>query len=192
MNALRNLARHKWLAVILVVAVVAIILGPLQAAWASSQAQPNRQTVPTPTPKPKTKTPVPPTATPTPETPLIIIVPTPIIPPGGDTPLIIRIKNPNPKPCANVKITFAPHPCLTLSGMQVSRGTVGGSPIVWDVGTLAPGEELELTLTAKACADLLPGQCLDVMATMTWDCGQPIPLTVQLCAPTAILPPTGE
>jgi hypothetical protein len=188
MRPIPFLRQHQWAIFTLLIVGFALVAQGTPATWASPAAQPNRNTVivPTPTPTPPRPPPVAPSG------PIIIIPPDAHVAPGQPVVVVVVVTNTSDVPMQNTTVTITAPPCVDLEVTGVDVGDVSGIPIVWGIGTLAPGQQVELELEAVLCAEMLPDECYEVNAVLTWDGGGPIEQISYLCGPSAILPVTGE
>ena len=192
MNYSRLFRRHRLVILTLLVIGIALVAQLAPDTWASPLAQPNRQTVivPTTTPVPPTPT-LPPIV---PQEPIIIIPPEDPVEPGEPEEVDIVITPPGDDPMENTTVTITVPPCVDLSVIGVDQGDMSIGPIGWEwlIGTVLPGQQIRLRLEAILCDEMLPDECYEIEAVLTWDGGGPVKQIAYLCGPSAILPETGE
>ncbi|MGQ9468163.1 MAG: hypothetical protein ACUVSG_11090, partial [Anaerolineae bacterium] len=175
---------------------------------------------PPPPPPPPTETPTaPPTATlrptrtptrgpsptpwcftATPETPGIVVekgVNPPIISPGQDVQIAIRVRNTGTQPASHLIVEDTLPDFLQILAVHSTRGipAISGQTVRVSVGTLEPGGQVTITIEARARADVPAGTAVANVAVASYDGGRS---TGQFPQPTPerpicpLVPETGQ
>ena len=202
-------APRNVLAIWLLVALLVIIWTMRDpAVWATSLANPQRQTVPmtppptwTPqvtavSPRPTRTKPEPPRRdTPSPQAdPWLGLRADPeVIGPGSAVVITIEAQNLGRAPLNGARVTFVAPPLLTYTFARASSGQVQlvGSDLGWQTGDIGPGESPVLEIHLVVSEEALPEQSIPVRASMTWPGGQVTSNEGLLVLPWALLPETG-
>ena len=93
--------------------------------------------------------------------------------PGVAYPYTVTVTDHGPSTATAVTLTDTLPPGVTLSA--ASGATCAGSPVVCDVGTVAPGGSVTVTLTVLPAASLAPGTVLTNTATVSSAAADPVP-----------------
>jgi uncharacterized repeat protein (TIGR01451 family) len=72
---------------------------------------------------------------------------------GGTVEYVVTVRNDGPSAAAAVIVDEHPDPGIRITGATPSAGTWSPTDARWSVGTLLPGEEATLTVTARADAE---------------------------------------
>jgi len=136
----------------------------------------------------------------TPEAPGIVVekwVSPPIISPGQDVRITIRVRNPGTQPVSRLVVEDTLPAYLQILTVRSTRGipAISGQTVRVSVGTLEPGGQVTITIEARARADVPAGTAVENVAVASYDGGRS---TGQFPQPTPerpicpLVPETGQ
>ncbi|MGB9872791.1 MAG: hypothetical protein ACPLYD_14195, partial [Anaerolineae bacterium] len=115
----------------------------------------------------------------TPEVPGVVVVKEvspPIISPGQDVRITIRVRNTGTQPVSHLVVEDTLPPYLQILAVRSTRGipAISGQTVRVSVGTLEPGGEVAITIEARARADVPAGTAVENVAVASYDGGRSI------------------